>query len=104
MKTEFRQNAVSIKRSFDKSGEATMDKEDAIEVMSHLAVKLADSVAIEDMVSAYAEFLAHINTSVTEEDFAFLATIGAMIYQKGFREYDSGVQTNQLMARLRQTA
>ena len=56
------------------------------------------------MVSAYAEFLAHIKSSVTEEDFAFLATIGAMIYQKGFREYDSGVQTDLLMARLRQVA
>jgi NH3-dependent NAD+ synthetase len=87
-----------------RTGEAKMDKEDAIEVMSHLAVKLADSVAIEDMVSAYAEFLAHINSTVTEEDFAFLATIGAMIYQKGFREYDSSVQTNLLMARLRQAA
>jgi hypothetical protein len=78
-----------------------MDKEDAIEVMSHLAFKLASSVAIEDMVAAYAEFLAHIRSSVTEEDFAFLATIGAMIYRKGFREYDSCVQTDQLMARLR---
>ncbi|HYD82059.1 MAG TPA: hypothetical protein VEC06_19825 [Paucimonas sp.] len=81
-----------------------MDKEDAIEVMSHLADKLQDSLAIEDMVSAYAEFLAHIKASVTEEDFAFLATVGAMIYQKGFREYDSGVQTDLLMARLRQIA
>ena len=81
-----------------------MDKEDAIGVMSHLAVKLGDSVAIEDMVSAYAEFLAHIKSSMTEEDFAFLATIGAMIYQKGFREYDSGVQTDLLMTRLRQAA
>jgi len=81
-----------------------MDKDEAIEVMSHLAGKLQDSVVIEDMVSAYAEFLAHIKTTVTEEDFAFLATIGAMIYQKGFREYDSIVQTNQLMERLRQVA
>lgn len=81
-----------------------MDKEDAIAVMSHLAGKLQDSILIEDMVSAYAEFLAHIKSSVTEEDFAFLATIGAMIYQKGFREYDSGVQTDLLMARLRQVA
>ncbi len=81
-----------------------MEKEDAIEVMSHLAARLENSLAIEDLVSPYAEFLAHIKSSLTEEDFAFLATIGAMIYKKGFREYDSGIQTALLMAKLRQAA
>ncbi|HJW53799.1 MAG TPA: hypothetical protein VJ577_00835 [Burkholderiaceae bacterium] len=77
-----------------------MEKEDAIAMMSHLADKLEDVLAIEDVVSAFAEFLAHINPSVSEEDFAFLVAIGAMIYQKGRREYDSSVQTNQLLAQL----
>jgi hypothetical protein len=84
--------------------EGHMDKEDAIEVMSHLADRLDNGVEIEDVVSAYAEFLAHINPSVNDEDFAFLATIGAMIYQKGARRYDSGLQTTELMAKLRQAA
>jgi hypothetical protein len=78
-----------------------MEKEEAIEMMSHLAGKLEDVLAIEDVVSAFAEFLAHIRSSISEEDFAFLATIGAMIYQKGSREYDSSVQTDLLMKRLR---
>jgi hypothetical protein len=78
-----------------------MEKEDAIEVMSHLAGKLEDVLAIEDVVSAFAEFLAHIRSSISEEDFAFLATIGAMIYLKGSRVYDSSVATDLLMKRLR---
>lgn len=79
-----------------------MEKEDAIAMMSHLAGKLEDVMAIEDVVSAFAEFLAHINSSVSEEDFAFLAAIGAMIYQKGCHEYNSSVQTNRLLTRLRE--
>lgn len=78
-----------------------MEKEEAIAVMSHLAGKLEDVLTIEDVVSPFAEFLAHIRSSISEEDFAFLATIGAMIYLKGFREYDSSVQTDRLMAKLR---
>jgi hypothetical protein len=78
-----------------------MEKEDAIEVMSHLAGKLEDVLAIEDVVSAFAEFLAHIRSSISEEDFAFLATIGAMIYLKGSHVYDSSVATDLLMKRLR---
>src|ERR1035437_9259749 len=74
-----------------------MEKEDAIAVMSHLAGKLEDVLAIEDVVSPYAEFLVHIRTSISEEDFAFLATIGAMIYLKGFREYDACLKTGLLM-------
>ncbi|MDF3036155.1 MAG: hypothetical protein K0S28_1429 [Paucimonas sp.] len=79
-----------------------MEIEDAIAVMSHLADKLEHTLAIEDLVSAYAEFLAHIRGQISEQDFAFLATIGAMIYLKGGREYDSSVQTDLLMKRLRQ--
>ncbi len=79
-----------------------MEKEDAIAVMSHLAGKLEHTLALEDVVSAYAEFLAHIGPSISEEDFAFLATIGGMIYLKGSREYASSVQTDLLMSRLRQ--
>jgi hypothetical protein len=79
-----------------------MEKDDAIAVMSHLADKLENVLAIEDVVSAFAEFLAHIRTSVSEEDFAFLATIGAMIYLKGCHEYDACVEANQLIERIRQ--
>jgi hypothetical protein len=78
-----------------------MEKEDAIAVMKQLANKLGDVLVIEDVVSPFAEFLAHIQTSVSEEDFAFLATIGAMIYQKGHREYDSSVEATQLLEKLR---
>jgi len=78
-----------------------MEKEDAIAVMSHLAGKLDNVLAIEDVVSPFAEFLAHIRSRVSEEDFAFLATIGAMIYRKGFREYNSCVQTHLLIEKLR---
>jgi hypothetical protein len=78
-----------------------MEKEDAIAVMRHLATKLENVLAIEDVVSAFAEFLVHIRSSVSEEDFAFLATIGAMIYLKGRHEYDSCMEADRLMARLR---
>jgi hypothetical protein len=78
-----------------------MNKEDAIAIMHHLAGKLEDVLAVEDLVSAFAEFMAHIQPEVSEEDFAFLATVGATIYLKGAREYDSGVQTGLLMERLR---
>ncbi|WP_019139779.1 hypothetical protein [Noviherbaspirillum massiliense] len=78
-----------------------MKKEDAIEIMHHLAAKLEDVLAVEDLVSAFAEFMVHIQSEVSEEDFAFLATVGAMIYQKGARHYDSGVQTDLLLERLR---
>lgn len=78
-----------------------MEKEDAIAVMSHLAGKLEDVMAIEDVVSAFAEFLAHIRSSLSEEDFAFLATIGGMIYLKGWREYNSCVEAEELFHRLR---
>ena len=78
-----------------------MEKDDAIVIMSGLASKLEDVLAMEDLVSAFAEFLAHIRPTVSEQDFAFLATVGAMIYRKGGRQYDSSIETDQLMAQLR---
>jgi hypothetical protein len=81
---------------------AMMRKEDAIEIMHHLASKLEDVLSIEDMVSAFAEFLVHIQPKVTEEDFAFLATVGAMIYLKGGRQYDSSLQADELIEKVRE--
>ena len=78
-----------------------MEKDDAIVIMSKLASKLEDVLAMEDLVSAFAEFLVHIRPTVSEQDFAFLATVGAMIYRKGGRQYDSSLETVQLMTRLR---
>jgi hypothetical protein len=78
-----------------------MRKEDAIEIMHHLAGKLESVLAVEDLVAPYAEFMAHIESGVSEEDFAFLATVGAMIYLKGGRQYDSSVQADLLMEKLR---
>ena len=78
-----------------------MDKEDALAIMSQLATKLEDVLEVEDLVSAFAEFLAHIRPTISEEDFAFLATIGAMIYLKGARKYDSCKETDLLLERLR---
>ena len=77
-------------------------EEDAIEIMHHLANKLQHVLAVEDLVSAFAEFMVHIQDDVSEEDFAFLATVGAMIYLKGADRYNSGVQTHRLMEKLRQ--
>lgn len=81
-----------------------MEKEEAIGIMIHLAGKLENAPALEDLVSAFAEFLAHIHPQVCERDFSFLATIGAMIYLKGFRQYDSGLQTDFLMQKLREAS
>ncbi|MGB6054875.1 MAG: hypothetical protein WBG17_06505 [Burkholderiaceae bacterium] len=79
-----------------------MEKEDAVGIMAHLAGRLdqAPTLELEDMVSAFAEFLAHIQPQLGERDFAFLATIGAMIYRKGFRQYDSSLETDLLMQKL----
>jgi hypothetical protein len=79
-----------------------MEKEDAIAMMHHISDQIDDVVGVEDMVAPFAEFLAHIRSEVSESDFAFLATIGAMIYRKGFHVYDSSMQTDMLMQRLRQ--
>lgn len=78
-----------------------MDRDDAIVIMSKLSERLNDVLVMEDLVSAFAEFLAHIRPSVSEQDFAFLATVGAMIYRKGSRHYDSSLATDLLMAKLR---
>ncbi len=78
-----------------------MDKDDAIDIMSRLASKLDDVLAMEDLVSAFAEFLVHIRPTLSEQDFAFLVTVGATIYRKGGKQYDSSIETDQLMARLR---
>lgn len=78
-----------------------MKKDDAIAIMHHLAAKLEHVIAVEDLVAPYAEFMAHIQADVTEEDFAFLATVGAAIYMKGSRQYDSSVKTEQLLEKVR---
>jgi hypothetical protein len=78
-----------------------MKKDDAIAIMHHLAGKLENALTVEDLVSPFAEFMAHIQPDVSEEDFAFLATVGAMIYLKGSRHYDSSVQTNILLEKIR---
>ena len=82
-----------------------MEKEEAIDIMAHLAGRLDQSPALEleDMVSPFAEFLAHIQPQLGERDFAFLATVGAMIYRRGFRQYDSGLETELLMQKLQAT-
>jgi hypothetical protein len=78
-----------------------MKKDDAIAIMHHLAGKLEHTLSVEELVSPFAEFMAHIEKDVTEEDFAFLATVGAMIYLKGARHYDSSVQATLLLERVR---
>lgn len=81
-----------------------MEKQDAISIMRHLAFKLEDVISLDDMVSPFAEFLAHIQPSVSDKDFAFLSTVGAMIYLKGARQYDSGVEAEELMRKLLETS
>lgn len=78
-----------------------MEIEDAITIMQQLSRKLENVVALEDMVSPFAEFLVHMQPQLSEEDFAFLGTIGAMIYLEGARTYNSSVQANLVMQKLR---
>lgn len=78
-----------------------MDKEEAIAIMHQLSHKLKNVIALEDMVSPYAEFMAHMEPKVSEEDFAFLSTIGAMLYLKGSGKYNSIVQAELLMQKMR---
>jgi hypothetical protein len=80
-----------------------MEKEDAIKIMHHLASRIEDGLAIEDLVSPFAEFMAHMEPGLSETDFAFLATVGAVIYRKGANHYDSGMETSILMERLRKS-
>ena len=97
----FHLRLANCRMKFFVISEVGMEKDDAIVIMSKLASKLDDVLVMEELVSAFAEFLAHIKPSVSEQDFAFLATVGAMIYRKGGRHYDSSLETDLLMARLR---
>jgi len=78
-----------------------MEKEDAIAIMHQLSRKLENVVALEDMVSPFAEFMAHVQPKVSEEDFAFLGAIGAMIYLKGSTQYNSSIEVDLLLKKLR---
>jgi hypothetical protein len=78
-----------------------MEKEDAVAIMHQLSLRLENVVAIEDMVSPFAEFMVHIRPKVSEEDFAFLGTIGAMIYLGGSDKYHSCIEVDTLMNKLR---
>ena len=78
-----------------------MDKEDAIAIMHQLSCRLKNVVELEDMVSPFAEFLVHMQPKVSEEDFAFLGTIGAMIYLKGSDKYNAIIEAEHLMEKLR---
>jgi len=77
-----------------------MEKEDAIALMRHLSGRLNHSWALEDLVAPFAEFMAHMESKVSEEEFAFLGTVGAMIYQRGSSQYDASVQTDLLLQKL----
>ncbi len=79
-----------------------METEDAIVIMRHLSDRLDNVLALEDLVSPFAEFMAHMQPKVSEEEFAFLGTIGAIIYQRGSGKYHSSVQAELLMQKLRQ--
>lgn len=81
-----------------------MEKEDAIVLMRHLSGRLEHLIALEDMVSPFAEFMAHMQSKISEEEFAFLGTVGAMIYLRGSSKYDSSVQANLLLQRLQRQA
>jgi hypothetical protein len=78
-----------------------MEKEDAVAIMHQLSRKLEHVVALEDMVSPFAEFMVHMRPKITEEDFAFLGAIGAMIYLKGSNQYNSSIEADRLMEKLR---
>lgn len=77
-----------------------MEKEEAIVLMQHLSDRLENVLALEDLVSPFAEFMAHMEPKVSEEEFAFLGTIGAMIYQRGSSQYNASVQANLLLHKL----
>ncbi len=79
-----------------------MEKEEAIGLMQQLSDRLDNAWALEDLVSPFAEFLAHMQPRVSEEEFAFLGTIGAMIYQRGAVQYNASVEASELLERLQQ--
>lgn len=78
-----------------------MEKEEAIEIMRQLSARLEPLISIEDMVAPFAEFMVHIRPQVTEEDFAFLSSVGAMIYLNGSKKYHSCVEADFLFSKLR---
>jgi hypothetical protein len=82
------------------SREQAMEKEEAIVLMRHLSDRLQNVLALEDLVSPFAEFMAHMQPKVSEEEFAFLGTIGAIIYQRGSGQYNASVQANLLLQKL----
>ena len=77
-----------------------MEKEDAIVLMRQLSDRLNHAWALEDLVSPFAEFMAHMQPKVSEEEFAFLGTVGAMIYQRGSSQYDASVEAERLLRKL----
>lgn len=77
-----------------------MEKEDAIVLMRQLSDRLNNAWTLEDLVSPFAEFMAHMQPKISEEEFAFLGTVGAMIYQRGSTQYDATVQADQLLRKL----
>jgi predicted phosphohydrolase len=78
-----------------------MEKEEAIAIMHQLSRKLEHIVALEDMVSPFAEFMVHMKPQVSEADFAFLGAIGAMIYLKGSHQYNSSIAAGRLLEKVR---
>ena len=79
-----------------------MEKEDAITLMRQLSDRLNHTWALEDLVSPFAEFMAHMESKVSEEEFAVLGTVGAMIYQRGASRYDATLQAELLLRKLQQ--
>ena len=77
-----------------------MEKEDAIVLMRQLSDRLNTVWVLEDLVSPFAEFMAHMEPKISEEEFAFLGTVGAMIYQRGSSQYDATVQADCLLRKL----
>lgn len=78
-----------------------MEREEAVEIMRQLSVRLEPLISIEDMVAPFAEFMVHIEPHVKEEDFAFLSSVGAMIYLNGSDKYHSCVEADSLLSKLR---
>ncbi len=81
-----------------------MEKEDAVAIMRQLSLRLEHVVSLEDMVSPFAEFMVHMRPRLSEEDFAFLGTVGAMIYLSGSEKYNSCIEADSLMEKLRSTS
>lgn len=77
-----------------------MEKEDAIVLMRQLSDRLNHTWSLEDLVSPFAEFMAHMQPKVSEEEFAFLGTVGAMLYRRGSSQYDATVEAERLMHKL----